>query len=515
MIRSVIVLAAVAFGPVAFSTAADELPAIVAHVAAHREPDAVASIPWDTYAAAASDPAELRKLPIGVFDSGIGGLTVLEAILKLDQHHNDTGAPGSDGVPDFQGERFFYLGDQANMPYGNYGSAGRVDFLRELILRDALFLLGDRYYGALPTDPPKRDKPPVKAIVIACNTATAYGLDDIRAALAQWKIPLLVVGVVEAGGHGVIDAMRNDTTAGAAAVLATVGTCSSNAYPKTIARLAGQQGLQVPVVCQQGSVGLAGAIESNPAFVASQAQPTAAYLGPSSINKQATLQRALLDVYGFDKSEIVGDLNDLAGVRLNSVENYIRYDVATLVDEYRRSGATKAISTVVLGCTHYPLAVASIDAAFQRLRMYRDAEGKQPYASLIAEKVTYVNPGEYTARELYRGLFLRKQLLRRGEECVAKSDWFYVTVPSPTLAADQKEPFSGAITTAYKYSRLPGDFQRDDVRTMPVAYNAEALAAALAWNDKLPHVAKRLPGGRGKLRGEVFSLPLAPQPSGK
>ncbi len=79
------------------NAAADGLPAIVAHVAAQREPDAVASIPWDAYADAASDPAELRKLPIGVFDSGIGGLTVLEAILKLDQHHNDTGAPGADG----------------------------------------------------------------------------------------------------------------------------------------------------------------------------------------------------------------------------------------------------------------------------------------------------------------------------------------------------------------------------------------------------------------------------------
>lgn len=107
----------------------------------------------------------------------------------------------------------------------------------------------------------------MKAIVIACNTATAYGLDDIGG-IEKWKIPLLVVGVVEAGGHGVIDAMRQDTTPGAAAVLATVGTCSSNAYPKTIARLAGRQGLQAPVVCQQGSVGLAGAIESDPAFVA-------------------------------------------------------------------------------------------------------------------------------------------------------------------------------------------------------------------------------------------------------
>jgi site-specific recombinase XerD len=71
--------------------------------------------------------------------------TVLEAVKAHDRHHNLTGAEGADGVPDFAGERFVYFGDQANMPYGNYASAGRTDFLRELVLRDALFLLGRRH----------------------------------------------------------------------------------------------------------------------------------------------------------------------------------------------------------------------------------------------------------------------------------------------------------------------------------------------------------------------------------
>ena len=45
-------------------------------------------------------------LPIGVFDSGTGGLTVLEAILKLDAFNNETGKPGADGKPDFEKEQF-------------------------------------------------------------------------------------------------------------------------------------------------------------------------------------------------------------------------------------------------------------------------------------------------------------------------------------------------------------------------------------------------------------------------
>src|SRR5205809_1075692 len=55
-----------------YCLAADDLPLIIDHVASHRAPSSVASVPWDRYA------GDLRPLPIGVFDSGIGGLTVLE-----------------------------------------------------------------------------------------------------------------------------------------------------------------------------------------------------------------------------------------------------------------------------------------------------------------------------------------------------------------------------------------------------------------------------------------------------
>ena len=150
--------------------------AIDAHLAGH--PDGAAAFTFDR----ADYAGDLSSLPIGVFDSGIGGLTVLEALLTLDDFHNDDLKPGPDGRRDFENERFVYLGDQANMPYGNYAKAGKTDLLRELILEDAIFLLGNRYHAAGTI---RHDKPPVKAIVIACNTATAYGLEDLRAAVAR------------------------------------------------------------------------------------------------------------------------------------------------------------------------------------------------------------------------------------------------------------------------------------------------------------------------------------------
>ncbi|MCK4448494.1 MAG: Asp/Glu/hydantoin racemase, partial [Candidatus Marinimicrobia bacterium] len=67
-------------------------------------------------------PENNKMLPIGVFDSGTGGLTVLDAIVNFDQYNNRTHSfeGKGDGLRDFCEEYFIYLGDQANMPYGNY-----------------------------------------------------------------------------------------------------------------------------------------------------------------------------------------------------------------------------------------------------------------------------------------------------------------------------------------------------------------------------------------------------------
>ncbi|MFM2359428.1 MAG: hypothetical protein RLY16_1421, partial [Bacteroidota bacterium] len=85
------------------------------------------------------------RLPIGVFDSGTGGLTILEAILNLDEFNNITGAAGKDGKPDFDQETFQYLADQANMPYGNYAAVQKTDLLKEHILKNMQFFLSSHF----------------------------------------------------------------------------------------------------------------------------------------------------------------------------------------------------------------------------------------------------------------------------------------------------------------------------------------------------------------------------------
>ncbi len=436
---------------------------------------------------------ELRDLPIGVFDSGIGGLTVQEAIFSMDAFNNDNLSPGPDGRKDFENERFIYFGDQANMPYGNYPSVERRDFLKELILKDAAFLLGKRYWAAPDAIEPRLDKPPVKAIVIACNTATAWGLEEIRELISIWKIPVFVVGVVEAGARGVTEVIESDGKQRTVAVLATVGTCASNAYPKAIGRSVGQAGKQLPIMIQQGSLGLAAAVEGDPAFISSElggGTGRSSYLGPSVENQKAALDAANLKDYGFDSAGLRGDPELPNSLRLNSIENYVRYDVATLVKNYKASGKTSAIDTVVLGCTHFPLVQNEILSAFARMRAY-ETNGETPFKSLIAESIAIVDPAELTAKELFRETARRKLLRKSSADSPKSGDLFFISIanqncPQAVINSDQ------SLDRDYKYSRDPGHLEIEDTICVPMKIELLPESSVSLIRSRLPEVWRRM-----------------------
>lgn len=400
---------------------------LVEHAKSH--PDGKVAFSFDASAWQNSD--ETRKLPIGVFDSGIGGLTVLEALLTLDVFHNDTLQPGADGTPDFAQERFIYFGDQANMPYGNYSAVNRTDYLRELIVKDAIFLLGRRFWPAEGKEP-QFTKPPVKAIVIACNTATAYGLEDIRKAVAAWKIPVIVVGVVEAGARGVLESDNE----GGIGVLATIGTCASGVYPRTIKQTLGLAGKSVPVIAQQGSATLAGAIEGDAAFP-------------------------------------------------DSVSAYALKEARALAEAYRETKATVPLQTIVLGCTHYPLAKDEIDIAFGQLRQ------DNAFRDLISEKRIFVNPAEATAKELFRELAKAKLRLKPDESCILEQGQFYLSMPRVDEVGIQLST-DGSLDRDYKYSRSPGHLDFEDTKNVPLTPALIPANSARLVRERLPAVWKSL-----------------------
>ncbi len=138
-----------------------------------------------------TEPARNRA-PIGVFDSGIGGLTVARAIYERLPH-----------------ESTIYFGDTARVPYGPKSP----ETVRRYSLEILHWLLGQG----------------VKAVVIACNTSTAHALEALRTGS-----PVPVVGVIEPGARAAVGASRG----GAIGVIGTVGTIASNAYARAIHAIA-------------------------------------------------------------------------------------------------------------------------------------------------------------------------------------------------------------------------------------------------------------------------------------
>jgi glutamate racemase len=408
------------------------------------------------------DAASYRRhdpsLPIGVFDSGTGGLTVLREVVDCDRYDNATHAPrpGGDGRGDFRYESFTYFGDQANMPYGTYPEEGNTALLLEHVIKDVQFLLGTRYYLSGRTGTFRSDKKPVKAIVIACNTATAYGIEKIRMFLLRAGLPLKVIGVVEAGAAGALDtlAQERDATVG---VLATLGTVQSQAYPRAVQALAAGRGRKGRLtVVQQGGISLAGAIDGLKEFVDAGARaPRPDYRGPSP-------DPALLARYGFDWDAVMheGSREAPRDVQLNSIANHVAYETVSLVEQVRRTPGARPLSTVILGCTHYPFVADLFRAHFARLYDYRE-KGEYVYRPFLAKEVVLVDPAAITATQLYEFLAANRLLAATP----AGASEFYVSVPNEANPDVELEA-GGHFTHRYKYGRKPGTGQ-ETVRVVP------------------------------------------------
>lgn len=426
-----------------------------------------------------SYPRSDASLPVGMFDSGTGGLTVLREIIDCDRYDNASHAfrAGGDGRRDFQNEVFTYFGDQANMPYGTYPEEGNTPLLLEHVIKDVQFLLGTRYYLSGTTGTSQSDKRPVKAIVVACNTATAYGIDEIRKLLRHARLPMKVIGVIEAGSAGALDALtpNQDATVG---VLATLGTVQSEAYPRVLLALAKTRGWRGRIeVVQQGGTSLAGAIDGSPDYIDGAAHaPRASYRGPSP-------DPALLDRYGFAWEQMLYDGTREAprNLQMNSVENHVAYETLSLLEQVRHTRGAKPLTTVILGCTHYPFVADLFRKHFSRLYDYQE-KGVFLYRSCLAKDVTLVDPAVITANELYEFLSANRLLAtaRLG------TSEFYVSVPNRANPAVETDGH-GFLTYRYKYGRRAGTGE-ETVRVVPFSRRTLTEEALARVRSSMPSV---------------------------
>ena len=132
-----------------------------------------------------------RDAPVGVFDSGVGGLTVAREIMR-----------------NLPSEKIVYFGDTARVPYGSKSKETVIRYSRQIIR----FLKEQQ----------------VKAIVVACNTASAFALDTVR---DEFDIP--IIGVIESGAKVAAARTRNKRVG----IIGTVGTVGSGIHAQYLKKL--------------------------------------------------------------------------------------------------------------------------------------------------------------------------------------------------------------------------------------------------------------------------------------
>ena len=138
-----------------------------------------------------TDHKKLREAPVGVFDSGVGGLTVAREIMR-----------------NLPSEKIVYFGDTARLPYGSKSKDTIIRYSRQIVR----FLMQQE----------------VKAIVVACNTASAFALDTLK---EEFDIP--IIGVIEAGAEVASSETRNHKVG----VIGTVGTIGSGIHEQYLKKL--------------------------------------------------------------------------------------------------------------------------------------------------------------------------------------------------------------------------------------------------------------------------------------
>jgi len=413
-------------------------------------------------------PIHDETLPVGVFDSGTGGLTVLNAIVNFDRFANQTNTNTPDGKPDFANEKFVYLADQANMPYGNYAAVGKADLLEENIFKDVQFLLGNRYYQTAQSTDFQINKQQVKVLVIACNTATAFGQAKIEAFLKDAPLPVKVIGVIDAGARGALQTFAKDEN-GSIGIFATAATITSQGYERAIRKFQQAQHYTGHIqLFGQGGVGLAEAIDEDPNYInRAAAKPRTEYRGPNVTGSNLLIEKQLLKIYNFnfEGQQMLCDaakVDDCGQLQINSAENYVRFHLVTLLEKMRQNPNAHPLKTLILGCTHYPYMAQSIEQVLAELRNF--TENNQPrYRHLLAEKVNLIDPAINTAKELYDYLY-GSQTFNPAANMTTQSE-FYISVPN-ALNTNVKTEADGRFTYDYKYGRTAGQLQ-EYVKVVP------------------------------------------------
>lgn len=401
-------------------------------------------------------PSDLSQLAIGVVDCSADGFSVLEKLLTADVYDNITGHHHADGIGDFAGENFQYLTDLANGPYVGYVMQDNWAYLHELLVKDALFLMGDSHYNLSVDDFKSGLKEQVKAIVYADDYMDMDGVDVLNRFLKRTGTGVVSVGVFRSAVEELAKSLNGKDEA-CVGILYPTDALNSREYELAVKEAAAAGGFSGTLqVYNQAAVGLSGAIRGEDKYLSPNSRkPRNDYAGPVIGLSYNNIDLSLMDRYNFNPSEN-GLLYTLSGasygtLQLNSLENYVRYHLVSMVERHRRSGNRTPISSILLVDYRYGELLDVMEKVMKDLYDYK-RDGIYLYHNSISRDFKFIVPLESTASALY-ALLRNSGILALSS---TKSELRpFISVPAASLASEYADS-TGALSPEFKFHRNTG-----------------------------------------------------------
>jgi hypothetical protein len=321
-------------------------------------------------------------------------------------------------------------------------------------------------------------------------------LQDVSTLLKESGTGVRVIGVINAGVNALYDKLdkAGSPDSVAVGVLATVGTIASNAYERTINEIGAANGYKGFIkVVNHPCAGFAEAVDQEKDFVnTSLTAPREGYRGPKLGTGSEDVKEGLLNVYDFNynNGEVLREKVDgkYTAFQLNSAANYAKFHLVTLLEKHKASGAKVPLKHVILGCTHYPFLLNTLNETIEQLKNFRDKDGKLVYEGLIHPDFEFIDPAVFTALECYEALREDNNLALNTVEGAFEG---YISVPAYGLPADCLDA-DGNLSYNFKYGR---EHATEDITTVFVPFSRRYLD-----EETLARIENMLPASYAKIK---------------
>jgi hypothetical protein len=220
--------------------------------------------------------------------------------------------------------------------------------------------------------------------------------------------------------------------------------------------------------------------------------PREGYRGPKLGTGSEDVKEGLLNVYDFNynNGEVLREKVDgkYTAFQLNSAANYAKFHLVTLLEKHKASGAKVPLKHVILGCTHYPFLLNTLNETIEQLKNFRDKDGKLVYEGLIHPDFEFIDPAVFTALECYEALREDNNLALNTVEGAFEG---YISVPAYGLPADCLDA-DGNLSYNFKYGR---EHATEDITTVFVPFSRRYLD-----EETLARIENMLPASYAKIK---------------